>query len=450
MTNRVSNIISDETLNRGMQIESAGKPNAKASTSTATGLAQFLNQSWLEILYKHGPENIARRIKYNPHLRVPYSVPDGGERAILDMRKAEGRPELLKLNIDMMARLWEDNARSIGKAFTDGDLYLAHFAGVGTASRLARADQSGSAAAIFGKKAAEANASIIMGKTVAQVRAWAGNSMRARWDKAGKVDWISRYYPKGEPGEPQPAPDDWEEKPPVKHDIHERNDEEDADEEDDAPRDTPSSTPSDAALPKGVTIKGDPDTWWIQFRLQRMNYGPSMLDGAYGGKTSAAIAAFINDRHEGITPPTSTGMFLDIREQLKLALSLAEADKWKRPVTIERKNADPEIVKEVAPEAAPIQRTKNWSILGFLGTAITAFFQWAGDSLSEVWEFFTANKDSIPGAKDPSTITWLWSKVTSMPAYAWLVMAAVAFLFFAFNSSSGLKTIIDKVKSGER
>jgi hypothetical protein len=64
--------------------------------------------------------------------------------------------------------------------------------------------------------------------------------MRARWDKAGKVDWISRYYPKGEPGEPQPAPDgDWEDKPPVKHDIHERNDEEDADEEDDAPRDSP-------------------------------------------------------------------------------------------------------------------------------------------------------------------------------------------------------------------
>jgi hypothetical protein len=136
---------------------------------------------------------------------------------------------------------------------------------------------------------------------------------------------------------------------------------------------------------------------------------------------------------------------------LSSRLSLAEADKMEAPSHgIERKNADPEVVKEVAPEAAPIQRTKNWSILGFLGTAITAFFQWAGDSLSEVWEFFTANKDSIPGAKDPSTITWLWSKVTSMPAYAWLVMAAVAFLFFAFNSSSGLKTIIDKVKSGER
>jgi hypothetical protein len=461
LTNRVSNIISDETLNRGIQIESAGKPNAKASTSTATGLDQFLNQSWLEILHRHGPENIARRIKYNPKARVPYTVPDGGERAILDMRKAEGRPDLLKLNIDMLARLWEDNARAIGKAFTDGDLYLAHFAGVGTASRLARSDQSGLASDIFGKKATNANRSIIEGKTVAQVRAWAASSMRSRWDKAGRPDWISRYYPKGEVGEPQPAPDDENDKPPVKLDIHER---EDDDEPDDAPHSSPPAVgapdsngddvdenPKEVTLPKGTVIRGDTETWWVQFRLQRLNYGPSMLDGKYGGKTSAAIAAFLNDRNEeNITPPKSTDEFVAIRPALKREIARAETEGWKRPVTAARKEAAPEVVKEVAPEATPIQRNKTWGIFGFLATTLSAFLQWAGDSISSAWDFFTANKDNIPGAKDPSTVTWLWSKVTSMPAYVWLVMAAAAFLFFALNSSSGLKTIIDKVKSGER
>jgi hypothetical protein len=483
MSNRVSAIISDQSLNRGMQIESAGKPNAKASTSTATGLFQFLNQSWFDVLYKHGPLNIAKRIKYNPaNKKKPYTVPDGSERTILDMRKAAGNPALLKLNIDMGARLWEDNAKVIGKGFNDGDLYLAHFLGVGSAKKCFRADQNATAVSVCGQAAADANLSIFYSivngkrgraKTVAELRAWAINSMKSRWAKAGEPDWVGKYYPKeAHVDEPEPAPEEThDEKPPVKMDIHERDEDADAakDESDNTadvpePRvdtpaepDPPVPAQKEAApvkLPAGVTIKGDPDTWFIQFRLQRMHYGPSMLDGRYGGKTSAAIAAFLNDwPEEGshLTPPKSNEEFFAIRDELKGELTNAEAQGWVRPVTEARKEAKPEVVKEVAPEAAPIQRNKTVGIWGAIVTAVTGAIQYAGDAIAGAWDFFIGHKDDIPDeVKDPSTLSWIWNHVTALPPLVWFGLAFAAFAFFAFNSSSGLKTIIDKVKTGER
>lgn len=177
MTNTVSETISDETLNRGIQIESAGKLKAKASTSTALGLFQFLNASWLDIIGKH--------------------------RA--DLEEDRTRAQLLALRtdptvaIELGARLWEDNAAALGGGFTDGDLYLAHFLGIGTARKFIRARANASAAAIAGAAAVNANRSILAGKTVGQVRAWAQNAMVHRWDAAGRPDWVKRYYDPNSP-----------------------------------------------------------------------------------------------------------------------------------------------------------------------------------------------------------------------------------------------------------
>jgi hypothetical protein len=479
MTNRVSNTISDQTLNRGIQIESAGKPNAKASTSSATGLFQFLNQSWLEILYLHGPLKIAKRIKKTGNPKKPYSVPDGGERAICDMRKAGSDPALLKLNIDMGARLWEDNAKALGKGWTDGDLYLSHFLGIGGARKVFRADPNASAVAVCGQKVADANHSIFYRNgqaiTCSQLRAWATNSMKQRWAKAGEPDWIGRFYPKEAHPEAEPANHETshEDRPPIKLDVHERDEEDvedapkagpdnaapvvepDVDESADPSARAPQEDVAPVTLPAGVTIKGDPETWMVQFRLQRMHYGPSMLDGRYGGKTSAAIAAFLNDyppaQSSHLTPPKTAEEFLAMRDALKDEIGLAENEGWVRPVTVARQEASPEVMNEVAPEAAPIQRNKTVGIWGMIVTAVTGFFNWAGDSLSSAWDFFTGHQDDIPDvAKDPSTLSWLWSKVTSLPGYVWLGLVFAAFMFFVFNSASGLKTITDKVKTGER
>jgi hypothetical protein len=456
MSNRVSAIIADDYLNQGMQIESAGKPNAAATSSTAAGLFQFLNQSWLGILHDHGPDNIRSRIK---KVGGKYTVPDGGMRSILDMRKAGNDPAKLKLNIDMGARLWEDNARALGKGWGNGDLYLAHFLGVGTAKKVLRADPNATAVSVCGQGPANANPTIFYvyngkvrgrAKTVAELRSWAFTAMNTRWERAGKPDWIGKYYPKEQEIEVAPeAEQEDDDKPPMKVDVPEDSEPEAVPLPTPRPPTAPTAPP--LALPNGVTIKGDPETWWIQYRLKAMNYSTGLLDGRYGGKTTAGLAAFLNDRGSKVPAPTSADDFLSSRELYKAELSAAEAAGFVRPVTQERKDAKPEVVNEAAPEAKPIRRNFTFGWLGAIGSLITAFFQWAGDSLSEVWNFWTSNKDSLPDSvKDPSTIQWLWGKISGLPATVWLMVAALVFIFFALNAGSGLKQIIDKVKTGER
>lgn len=444
-THTLSKEVTDEQFNRIISIESAGNPDARPPKGSAGGLGQFLKGTWDDVGKKHYPA-LMRKF--------------GAAWSAMRMGKKTATLQLL-----MLARFTEDNVRALGKGWQNGDLYLAHFLGIGDARKVFHADPNTPMSSLVGEKAIENNRSILQGKNAGQVRAWAQKSMETRWPKLGSKDWVKIWY------NPQEAAKylgtstaaDVEDETPIKSE----------DEEDDAIADahdapdvapSPVDTPADSddyvdeaakeiVLPKGVTIKGDTETWWIQFRLQRMNYGPSMLDGRYGGKTAAAIAGFLNDRPDKVDlkPPTSTGEFLAMRNELKQELTEAEDEHWVRPVTEARREAAPEVVNEVAPEAAPIQRNKSWGIFGAIGTALTAFFQWAGDSISSMWDFFFENKDAIPdGFKEPSTLSWLWSHVTSLPGYVWLGLACFAFIFFAFNSNSGLKTIIDKVKSGER
>jgi hypothetical protein len=172
MTHRVSDTLSDDTLNRIIQIESAGKLKAKAPTSSALGLFQFLNATWLGVVRKHRP----------------------------DLQEGRTQAEVLALRVDpttcieLGARFTEDNARALGDGYTDGDLYLAHFLGIATARKFFRSTSGASAETLAGPAAVRANRTILAGKTVGQVRAWAQKSMVSRWEKAGRPDWIARYY----------------------------------------------------------------------------------------------------------------------------------------------------------------------------------------------------------------------------------------------------------------
>lgn len=170
MTNTVSRVLSDETLNRIIQIESAGNPNAKAPTSSAAGLGQFILGTWNATVKKH-------RSDLFQNGAVPSRV--GLATAALQ--------------VEMLARFTEDNAAGLGPGFTDGDLYLAHFLGLGDARKLFRASPNTLASSVVSPAAVEANHSILSGKTCAQVRAWAQASMEQRWVKAGKVDWVKKY-----------------------------------------------------------------------------------------------------------------------------------------------------------------------------------------------------------------------------------------------------------------
>lgn len=117
--------------------ESSFNPSAKAKTSSATGLFQFIESTWLETMKeagpKHGLENYSEHIKRSKSGK--YYVSDANmRREILDLRKD---PEISSM---MAGALTQKNSeyleRKIGRAPTDGELYMAHFLGAHGASKL--------------------------------------------------------------------------------------------------------------------------------------------------------------------------------------------------------------------------------------------------------------------------------------------------------------------------
>jgi hypothetical protein len=161
------------------QRESSLNPQAKSKTSSASGLFQFIEQTWLATLKAHGAEHgygaAAAAIEASPSGRL--TVADPAERqAILSLRNDAACSSMMaaEMTRDSQDRL----EHSLGRSVAGGELYLAHFLGPGEAARfLAAADASPDAsAADTVPKAAAANKSIFYAddgtpKTLAEVRA---------------------------------------------------------------------------------------------------------------------------------------------------------------------------------------------------------------------------------------------------------------------------------------
>jgi len=148
--------IADEYLQRLAEIESGGDPGAQAATSSAAGLFQFVESTWLATMAKHG-QSLGLGPYFDERGRP---INAQARQAILDLRFD---PEVATL---AARALTADNyaalANTLGREPTPGELYAAHFAGVGGAKRLINAAEAGdnqSAAAIM-PQAAEANPAI--------------------------------------------------------------------------------------------------------------------------------------------------------------------------------------------------------------------------------------------------------------------------------------------------
>lgn len=149
------------------KIESSLNPNARASTSSATGLYQFIDQSWLAVIDKHGSEYglgwAADAIGRGSNGRYYVSDPDLRQQ-ILDLRK---HPETASV---MAAEHAADNKayleQRLGREAEPVDLYLAHFLGVGGAAKfLSTHDRApGASAASLFPAASRANRSIFYDK----------------------------------------------------------------------------------------------------------------------------------------------------------------------------------------------------------------------------------------------------------------------------------------------
>ncbi len=143
--------------------ESSLKPDAKASTSSATGLFQFLDSTWLQVMKQEGP-----RLGYQ-HYSNAIQVDRGGDYYIADKKlKAEvlALREDPQVASDLAAAFTRSNGEYLFEKFgrmpSPGELYIAHFLGPQGAEKMFTAGLSNPdqiAAKLFPKQA-EANRAI--------------------------------------------------------------------------------------------------------------------------------------------------------------------------------------------------------------------------------------------------------------------------------------------------
>lgn len=140
------------------EVESSMNPDARAATSSATGLYQFIESTWLDTVKKHGSRfglgHVADQIDVTASGSAWVADPARRE-AILALRSD---PQVASL---MAAGLAEDNRAHLmpilGRQPSHGELYLAHFLGAGGAGRFLselQADPGQNAAALFARPAA--------------------------------------------------------------------------------------------------------------------------------------------------------------------------------------------------------------------------------------------------------------------------------------------------------
>ena len=145
------------------QVESGMRADARAGTSSATGLYQFIDQSWLGVIKQHGAEHglgwAADSIGRTSSGRFVVSDP-ATRQAILNLRND---PQTSAL---MAAEHAADNKTalegSLDRPATGTDLYMAHFLGLGGARSFLGAmdDNPGRIGASMFPAAARANRGI--------------------------------------------------------------------------------------------------------------------------------------------------------------------------------------------------------------------------------------------------------------------------------------------------
>jgi hypothetical protein len=151
-----------------IRVESSGDPNAKNKRSSATGLGQFLDETWLDMIRAYRP----------------------------DLAKGRSQAEILELRRDaevareITGRFTQRNAEMMmkrGLPVTPGTLYLAHFAGGAGAVAILSAMENADAALVMAtadatgrtkrEKIIKANP-FLERFTIADLRSWADRKMR--------------------------------------------------------------------------------------------------------------------------------------------------------------------------------------------------------------------------------------------------------------------------------
>jgi len=148
----------EQLVDRIIVIESAGQADARNPLSTATGLGQFIESTWVRMMRTYRP----------------------------DLYTSMPRPELLALRTDpvisramvvALAREGEAYLRARGHQITAGRLYLAHFLGMDGAHLVLTQPAEASLIEVLGPEVIRANP-FLTDRDVAYIVSWAEDRMR--------------------------------------------------------------------------------------------------------------------------------------------------------------------------------------------------------------------------------------------------------------------------------
>ncbi len=170
-----------EVLYNMARRESALDPSAKAKTSSAAGLFQFIDQTWLGMVKKHGARHglaaEAAAIARGPSGRYVVADPEKREE-ILNLRFNPVKAAALAGELVRENKLGLE--RRLGRAVNSAEIYAAHFLGAGGAAKLLTAPADETAARLL-PKAAAANRGVFYdgarARTVGEVMASIAKSM---------------------------------------------------------------------------------------------------------------------------------------------------------------------------------------------------------------------------------------------------------------------------------
>lgn len=147
----------DVVVSKIIGVESGGRANAKNPNSSASGLGQFIDSTWLSTVKKYRPDIAQGR----------------SNKEILSLKNDP------QLGREMTKRYTQENAaelRKSGMPVNPGTLYLAHFAGIGGAKAVLRSADDASLANVLGPAVIKANG-FLSGKSAGWLKDWAAKKM---------------------------------------------------------------------------------------------------------------------------------------------------------------------------------------------------------------------------------------------------------------------------------
>jgi murein DD-endopeptidase MepM/ murein hydrolase activator NlpD len=150
----------EKLTDRIIHVESGGSATAKNPLSTATGLGQFIESTWVRMMNTYRPD-LARSMSRADLLALRFD------------------PTISREMVRNLAREGEAYLRARGHAITAGRLYLCHFLGMDGAAKILSSPGNASLADVLGSGVISANP-FLTGKDASYVIAWAEKKMSGR------------------------------------------------------------------------------------------------------------------------------------------------------------------------------------------------------------------------------------------------------------------------------